>query len=365
MSRIGLLADLHLGYTRGTRDNTDGVNVREQDVLDAGQAAVNNLVSAGVEAIVDLGDLFHVPAPKKRALLHAVHMINDSGLPWYSSNGNHTLQRTKSDLHVYDVLVDLCPKFSGYTVSVLSDIDGYHIPYGDEVEALQHVPPDAKFIAGHFACDDVPFPGEHVSVKDLPDIPTFLGHYHTRQLNMTVDYYVPEEAGRYDAAFKGAPPSATYQGPVYIGATERFAWGEANNPTGVAVFDTETKIIEFIEHKTREWVDVATGAEGAIDDLRGRDFEGKIVRVNVEGSPAEYHGLDIKAIRDIARSALEFTIRRAGSVEAFTPDKTDTQTYSLLDAWGAHVERTKMPKVQRGIVRTIGERALASAGVGE
>lgn len=342
MTRVGLVADIHAGYVRGTRDNAYGVNVREQDVLDAATKAVHNLMDAGVEAIVDLGDLFHVPAPKKRALLHMVHLINESKVHWFSANGNHTLQRTKSDLHVYDVLGSLCKKFHGAVQPSIEPITGaYLIPYGTEVEALQNVPSDAKFIAGHFACDDVPWPGEHVSVKDLPYKPTFLGHYHTRT-------YQP-----------GQKP------PIYIGATERFAWGEWQNPTGAMIYETDTGFIDFIDHETREWIDVTTNVERLLDTLRGRDLEGKIVRVSVEATPPEYHGLDIKSIRDIARGALEFQIRRAGSKETFTPQEhTDTQTYSLLDAWRQHTERLK-PVAVRKEVRAIGERALASAGVGE
>lgn len=355
---------MHLGYSRGTRENAQGVNVREQDVLDAATAAVTNLVNdEQVDVIVDLGDIAHVPAPKKRALLHLIKLIEFSAVPWYSANGNHTLQRTKSDLHLYDVLGELCPNFHGYVEpTLIPEIGAYVIPYGTEVEALKNVPDDARFIAGHFACDDVPWPGEHVSVKELPSIPTFLGHYHTRKFNMTAtrDHDISvTEIGDKVARYIPGPWNINYDGPAYIGATERFAWGEWNNPTGSAVYDTETKLIDFIDHKTREWVDVQTTPDEVQAVLGAGDFEGKIVRLNIEGTPAEYHGLDIKGIRDSTRGALEFQIRRVGSVEAFTPDKTDTQTYSLLDAWGAHVERTKLNKV----VRTIGERALASAGV--
>jgi len=340
LTRVGLISDIHAGYVRGTRDNADGVNVREQDVLDAATKAVHNLMRAGVEAIVDLGDLFHVPAPKKRALLHMVNLINESGVPWYSANGNHTLQRTKSDLHVYDVLSSLCSMFWGYTEPHLDlNTGAYLIPYGTEVEALQNVPSGAKFIAGHFACDDVPWPGEHVSVKDLPFLPTFLGHYHTR------------------FSYTG--------GPVYIGSTERFAWGEANNPTGVAVFNTDPKGLEFIDHETREWVDVNTDVERLLDDLRGRDLEGKIVRVNVTATAPEYHGLDIKSIRDMAKGSLEFAIRRTGASESFKPQEhTDTQTYSLLDAWQQHTASLK-PAEMRKAVQGLGSKALAGAGVGE
>jgi DNA repair exonuclease SbcCD nuclease subunit len=344
--KVGLISDIHAGYVRGTRDNADGVNVREQDVLDAATAAVHNLMRAGVEAIVDLGDLFHVPAPKKRALVHMVNLIEESGLPWFSANGNHTLQRTKSDLHVYDVLYELTTRFTGYVEPTLTPFGAYLIPYGTEVEALKSVPSDALFIAGHFACDDVPWPGEHVSVKDLNFWPVFLGHYHTRSFNRT--------------------PDESWEGPMYIGATERFAWGEANNPTGAAVFDTEAKTIDFLDHETREWVDVSSGPERVLDDLRTRDLEGRIVRVSVEATPPEYHGLDIKSIRDVARSALEFQIRRSGSSEAFAPtEHTDTQTYSLLDAWEKHVRDMAAASWLRKEVERIGLRALASAGVGE
>lgn len=349
--KIGLIADIHAGYVRGTRDNAKGVNVREQDVLDAASSAVTSLMNVGVDAIVDLGDMFHVPAPKKRALLHMMHLIKNTGIPWYSANGNHTLQRTKSDLHVYDVLHDLCPKFHGYTKpTVVGEISAYLIPYGTEVEALEHIPEDIRFLAGHFACDDVPFPGEHVSVKDLPDLPTFLGHYHTRTINLKT--------------LKGSKIKANvgWEGPVYIGSTERFAWGEANNPTGVAIYENNS--LTFIEHRTREWEDVTTDVERVFDELRGRDLEGKIVRVSVEATVPEYHGLDIKSVRDAARSALEFQIRRVGAGEALVVDHADTQTYSLLDAWQQHTASLR-PAEMRKAVQGLGSKALAGAGVGE
>src|SRR3712207_3645967 len=106
---------MHLGYHRGTKVNKSGVNVREQDVIDAAFAGVRNLLDAGVSAIVDLGDMAHVPAPKKRAVLALIELVSSSGIPWYSANGNHTLQRSSSDIHLYNVLATQCPSFKGYT----------------------------------------------------------------------------------------------------------------------------------------------------------------------------------------------------------------------------------------------------------
>ena len=335
--RIGLITDMHLGYSRGNREDAFGVNQREQDIIGSAWAGVSNLHKAGVEAIVDLGDMAHTPHPKKRALMALINMINQSDTPWYSANGNHTLQRTKSDIHLYDVLESLCPNFHGYTApAFIRDLGFYLIPYGTEAEALGNLPLDTRFIGGHFACDDVPFPGEHVSVTDLPSgIPTFLGHYHTRKVGTLWD------------------------SPVYIGATDRLAWGEAKNPTGVAILDKDSMAIEFIDHPAREWLDLQTTAEGVMDAIRP-DLTGKIVRLTVQATGPEYHSLDIKAIREIARPALEFSIRREGTAEAFSvADHADTQTYSLMEAWEQHAKNRKL---RRPVLET-GSRALSSAGV--
>lgn len=371
--KIGLITDIHAGYSRGSRDNAHGVNQREQDVLDAARAAVDNLVSEKVDAIVDLGDIAHVPAPKKRALMTLVDVIRNSEVPWYSANGNHTLQRTRSDLHLYDVLNILCQNFNGYTTPTLvRELGFYLIPYGTEVEALQDIPDDTQFIGGHFACDDVPFPGEHVSVAQLPkDIPTFLGHYHTRKGNVSVSTEAIEvtlgggvnhRANPYRSFMPGLS-TVKYDGPLYIGATERFAWGEAKNPTGVYILDSDSKIGHFKDHPTREWVDITIGHEGVMDALKQRDIEGKIVRVTVNATVPEYHGIDIKAIREYARGALEFQIRREGAAETFAVhDHADTQTYALMERWRAHVQGIKDATMRKAVLG-LGNNALASAGV--
>lgn len=338
MTKIGLLADLHLGYSRGTRE-ANGVNVREQDVIEAAQAAVQNLVKAKVDFIIDLGDTANTPAPRKRALLALCDIINSSELLWYSANGNHTLQRTNSDIHLYDVLAKWCPHFHGYTVpSMAEDTGVYIIPYGTEQDAIKDIPSDAVLVAGHFACDDVPFPGQHVAVADLPrEIPTFLGHYHTRKVY-----------GWPDPNF-----------PVYVGATERFAWGEHRNPTGVAVFDMSTITLQFIEHPTREWINIETDKDGIIDELRNQELDGKIVRATIAASAEEYSTLDTKEIRRLSSAALEFTMRRQSATKPIeSRDSTDTVSLGLLEEWQTHATEQKLSKK----VRTLGEQALATAG---
>ena len=65
--------------------------------------------------------------------------------------------------------------------------------------------------------------GHDISVSDLPEgIPVLLGHFHGRSCTPEVLSVTPLKAGE----------------PLYIGATDRKAWGEWQNPTGAAVLDT-------------------------------------------------------------------------------------------------------------------------------
>jgi DNA repair exonuclease SbcCD nuclease subunit len=340
LTKIGLITDIHAGYTRGNRINKQGVNVREADIYNAAAKGVENLIYARVDAVVDLGDMAHVPAPKKRAIKFLIELIKSAGVPWYSANGNHTLQRTSSDLHLYDILSEYAPNFRGFTKSEYnSDLRAMFIPYGtsDEIRrGLSRVPESASFIAGHWAANDVPFPGDHVRVDDLPEIPTFLGHYHTRK----------NPAGH----------------PTYIGATERLAWGEANNPTGVAVWDTETKTLEFIDHDARQWVDIVVTPEDYLEDRHYEQVEDAIVRVTAQATAEEYLSLDLVSIKKKLAPAIEYQIRRhATKSEAVTA--ATTASLSLGAGWHEHIRQVKLPKgVQRKEVERIGIEALSNAG---
>jgi hypothetical protein len=139
------------------------------------------------------------------------------------------------------------------------------------------------------------------------------------------------------------------------------------NPTGVAVLDTDTTghmtMLEFIDHPAREWVDLQVKAEGVMDAIRNRDFKDQIVRLSIEATGPEYSNLDIKAIRELARPALEFQIRREGTAEAFSfNDTPDTQTYSLMEAWEQHVKTSVARKWAQRVLET-GNQALSRAGV--
>jgi len=335
--RLGFLSDIHFGYTHGNKAYPDGTNVREQDVYDAAFKGLRNLQAANVEAIVDLGDLAHTPHPKKRSIIRLITLINSAGMDWFSAGGNHTSQRTNSDSHLYELLIDQCPRFSGAFDSgvYFEGIGGYLIPYGsreDIEKSLEAIPTDARFIGGHWACDDADWPGEHIPSDQLHGVRTFLGHWHKRG-----------NAGG---------------NPTYVGATERFAWGEAYNPTGVAVFDTDTGQLEFIDHEVREWVDITVTPDNYLEDSNYEQVEGAIVRVNVEATADQFSALQLLRVKKKLEPSLEYQIRRVGS-EATQIEAAGPGSLSLVDGFRERIARAKMPAgIRRAEVEDIGLQAL-------
>lgn len=335
MEKIGVVTDAHVGFFHGNR-SFGGVNIREVDVINSFQAAVQNLVSEGVSAILDLGDLANTPSPRKRAIAALISIINEADVPFFSVNGNHTLVRSQSDIHLYDLLASQCPKFTGF-IKPGEALGGYLIPYGDRediLQALGDAPADFAFIGGHWACSDVPYPGEHVPVSELPrEKPVLLGHYHRR--------------------------SAGPQGTTYIGATDRFAWSEWDNPTGAAVY--EDGKVRFIDHQTREWINLIATTDNYLEVVRSHEIEGAIVRLSIEATSEQYQSLDLVSVRKNLAPSLEYQIRRAEyGADEMEEGEPVSQIVSIEENWKAHIKTAKIPKgVRRKDVEHQGLIALS------
>lgn len=350
--KLGILTDPHLGFARYSVMDEHGVNRREADFYAAFDAAVQNLLAAGAEAILDLGDLADAPHPKKRALRVLIETINATGLPWVSVGGNHTLVRRATDIHLYDLLSAYCPMFFGFTEPGYAEgIDALLVPYGnsDEIKAglalAEKLEP--SLIGGHWACEDVLPDGHDIALADLPDVPTVLGHFHGRSH--------PE-----------LPAKSLILGghdPVYIGATERKAWGEATNPTGAAIYDADTSELTFIDHPARPWIDLVATHEDYMDAL-AVDLEGAIVRLTVEATPEQYKAVHEVEARRRAKGALDFTIRRARKADDRQQAAQVMDRLTLRPAWREHIAAAAIPRgVDRSEVQRIGDEALERVGV--
>lgn len=343
--RIAVLSDPHLGFSRYTRVNDKGVNVREADFYSAFLDGVENLMAADVEAVLDLGDLTDTPHPKKRTVHLLVEAINATGLPWWSTGGNHTLVRHSTDIHIYELLQHFCPRFTGVQQpTYVEQLNAVLIPYGnaDEIRAglaLADEHPDS-LIGGHFACDDVLPDGHDIGRADLPqNRPILLGHFHGRKADDV---------------------------PTYVGATERKAWGEANNPTGIAIWDSAEPGLTFIDHPARPWLDLSadptTYQDVLAEALRGRD-DAPIVRLTIAATREEYRIVDELAAHRIAANALDLTIRRSATDEEVVVSEEPVD-FNLARDWRAQVKDASIPKgVERTEVERVGVDALTSVGV--
>lgn len=342
--RIGIVSDLHIGYHHGSRvtvvgrpDGTPaGVNVREQDFIDAAFAAVNNLLQRNVDLIVDGGDIAHVAAPKKRAIQALIDLIRMAGVNWYSADGNHTSLKGAGDIHLYDILQSEVGNFFGYTEAGVSRQGIALVPHSYDPEVTKRrianvMAQDPIMLVGHWAASDIQFDAAQVPLEFLPnDIPVFLGHYHR---------HTEQESPL----------------PNYIGSTERTAWDQWDYPTGATVYDTSTGSIEFILHKTRPFVDLIATPENYLDVMDEENLEDAIVRLTIHATGQEYGALNTTEAKRKAYGlgALAYHHRRA-------KDKNQTasvETYedrSIDEAWQEHAKSKRVSSK----IRDLGLEAL-------
>jgi DNA repair exonuclease SbcCD nuclease subunit len=325
--KIGLISDIHFGFHHGNKVNEQGVNVREQDFIDAGNAALSNLVSRGVDVIVDGGDMAQVPAPKKRAISALIdHVRGVDPLRYLSADGNHTSLKSTSDIHLYDILSQECPNFVGTRLPMVTEEGIGLVPHDYDPEIVKRyiehvVAQDPILIVGHFAAHKAFDRQGYVDESFLPaDIPVWLGHYHR---------HVESQSGQIN----------------YIGSTEHTAWDQWDYPTGATILDTDTGQVEYIEHPHRRHVDLVADTTNYVDVFEGQDLENAIVRLTITATPQEWNALDTKITKRMAveGGALEYTQRRAKDKDAETVDLAATDSESIVDGWKRHVAGSDTP----------------------
>ena len=320
--KIGLISDIHFGYHHGSRVNADGVNVREQDFIDAGSAALSNLVSRGVDVIVDGGDMAQVPAPKQRAISALIeHVRGVDPLRYLSADGNHTSLKSTADIHLYEILSQECPNFVGAVGGPMLTEEGIAlIPHDYDPEVVkrridQVMAEEPMMIVGHFAASNVPFDRTKVDVAFLPrHIPVWLGHYHCHTLSS-------------DGL------------PNYIGSTERTGWDQWEFPTGATIFDTDTGETEYIPHDARKFVNLVADATNYLDVFEGVDLNDAIVRLSITATPQEWDALDTNRTKRLAAAsnALEYSQRRTKDANKEDVNVEPAGSESIVEGWKKHV----------------------------
>ncbi|MBL7805567.1 MAG: exonuclease SbcCD subunit D [Saprospiraceae bacterium] len=90
-------SDTHLGYQAYDVVNTRGINAREQDLYDAFEAVIDQILVIRPDVVVHSGDFFHRPSPSNRALtlgLEQLRRLCDARIPVVIIAGNHETPKT-------------------------------------------------------------------------------------------------------------------------------------------------------------------------------------------------------------------------------------------------------------------------------
>lgn len=95
--RILHFSDTHLGYQAFDRVNEAGINAREQDVYDAFERVVDQILAIRPDVVIHSGDFFHRPSPSNRALtfgLEQLRRLAQVDIPTVIIAGNHETPKT-------------------------------------------------------------------------------------------------------------------------------------------------------------------------------------------------------------------------------------------------------------------------------
>lgn len=105
--RIVHLSDTHLGVRQLHYTNEHGRNVREQDVYDAFEHAVDKILELRPGAVLHSGDLFegyHPSAAAMSVALDQFERLHDARIPTVVIAGNHSTPRVAATDHIFGLL---------------------------------------------------------------------------------------------------------------------------------------------------------------------------------------------------------------------------------------------------------------------
>lgn len=104
---IAHLADTHLGHRHLHYVDSEGRNLREQDIFDAFRGAIRAIIDLRPAAVVHAGDFFDSYHPSTGALnvaLDGLTELREAGIPLVAIAGNHSTPRQRNTEHVFALL---------------------------------------------------------------------------------------------------------------------------------------------------------------------------------------------------------------------------------------------------------------------
>ncbi len=352
------LSDTHLGFRAYGRVRSDGANVREVDVLETFEAALDAIAVRDPDLVIHAGDLFHVVRPSNYSLVGGYRAIERfqrkrGGKPMVILGGNHDVPRAGT----------------GGILPLLAGIDGVRVVEREtttvDLGFVRVVAvPSVALRAGGLALEP-PEPPAVLTLHGMSRqaLPRGRGEGDFDAESLRHEGWLYVALGDYHV-FQTYGPNVCYSGSTDFASTN--VWEEAAYPKGWVWFDGT---IEFVPVATRPVLDLppiearGLGHEAVearmIENADGWPLRPIVRQRIVDAAPGLRARLSPGVVRDLAGRALTYGVNvTTAAREASAP----IVGLSLEDAWRVHVDGIRVAAgLEREEVRAAGLARLKEA----
>jgi exonuclease SbcD len=338
------ISDTHLGASGFSRKlSPSGYNQREEDICNAFQAAVDQIISLKPDFVLHSGDLFHSVRPTNRIINFAIRQILrivNLQIPMVIISGNHDTPKQRAVGSVFSFFEVLSPYLhlvyrNQYESIKLEQATIHAIPhclnqedFGREMEKIEI---DRRPSSADRSQDQDKDQNFHILMLHgvVAGIPEFsMGELAEQEipssyLEMPFDYMA---LGHYHRFCEISPRV------YYAGSTERLSLAEMGQEKGFVEVELNPSTVHspqstdlksnVIFHKipAREMIELPSVDAKNLDQeqvireiedrIRTTDISEKIVRLKVNEIPEHiYNSLDFRKIAEIKSRAFYFDLR--------------------------------------------------------
>lgn len=322
--KIVHLADTHIGYSRYNRiDPQTGLNVREKDVYDAFNRAVDMILKIEPDVVIHAGDLFDSVRPTNRALsvgIGGLLRLADAGIEVIVISGNHStprLRETGSPFRLMEREIirggaadRVHPIFKGVPEKVILENTVFH--------GIPHMPPESFSEAVRSMMPEAGLKNVAIMHAGYIGLRAFRNSDESNEILLKSSDIVRDgfdyiALGHYHGFAK------VEKNAYYSGSTERFSFTEEKQKKGFIELDLETMEMEFHSLPTRPMMTLRPidakllGPGDVVKEIRERveerEIEGAMVRLRIENTGREvWQNIDRQALLSVTSPALDFTI---------------------------------------------------------
>lgn len=367
-------SDTHLGaMDDDTSDPSTGLNIREQDLYRAFNHVIDYALASKPDFVIHAGDLFDAAHPGNRALCTALEgfgRLSRAGIPSIVIAGNHDTPRIPA---------------KGNVLRALRVLPNVHAVYDGEYQRIElgrvtvHAVGDAPTTEGLVtALQNVePVHGRRNILVIHAGTSEYSKDIHSGEFN---EHHLPHDLLVRFAAFDYIALGHYHRhmlvrgtkNAYYSGSTERLSFNEAKNTPGFVEVTLDPLEVKHLPTPARAMIDLGQLdcrgkthtqiLEAVSEKVAGqiRDALARILLSNI--SPAAYKALDLAALRELTKDALDFNIEYAFEAEeGLTKGPAMTRIATLSEEFARFVESSELTQgYDRDRLKALGLNYIAT-----